>query len=614
MRLISRPPREGAREKDTASFLSARSVSRWRRLGPRGAPSSVRCPGNERGNGRGWWRAARRDWPALVEACRSAAGALFGNSGARRNFPQMALPTLPSYWCSRRLLDQQMARQRHREQEARLRQQWDQNSRYFRTSDICSSKQAEWSSKTSYQQSMHAYQREKMKEETRKQLEGRRDRLRQLLLEEQDLLARELEASRLSVDLQEGRIRERCGNLKSAREEQRKLVTSSSPIGANRAGIAEQLLYEHWKKNNPKLREQEATREEENKRYENEHERARREALERMKAEEERRQLEGKLQAEALLQQMEELKLKEKEATKLKKEQENLLKQRWELERLEEERKQMAAFRQKAELGRFLKHQYNVQLNRRTQQIQEELEADKRILQALLEREDENQRMQLAKRAQAVADAAWMKQVIEEQLQLEREREAELQLLLREEAKEMWEKREAEWARERSARDRLMREVLTGRQQQIQEKLEQNRRAQEESLRHREQLIQNLEEARESARREKEESEELKSARKQELEAQVAEHQLQAWEEDQQQEEEEEAARQAERLTDTLLQQEAKTMAKRGYQPKVGSLQGTGPAAEPPPNLASAVPGLFVALCLAPVLPRSSSVSPFLGQ
>lgn len=62
---------------------------------------------------------------------------------------------------------------------------------------------------------------------------------------------------------------------------------------------------------------------------------------------------------------------------------------------------------------------------------------------------------------------------------------------------------------------------MTGRQQQIQEKIEQNRRAQEESLRHREKLIQDLEAARESARREKEESEELKSARKQELEAQV---------------------------------------------------------------------------------------------
>lgn len=53
--------------------------------------------------------------------------------------------------------------------------------------------------------------------------------------------------------------------------------------------------------------------EEENKRYENEYETARREALERMKAEEERRQLEDKLQAKALLQQIEELKVHEME-------------------------------------------------------------------------------------------------------------------------------------------------------------------------------------------------------------------------------------------------------------------------------------------------------------
>lgn len=228
----------------------------------------------------------------------------------------------------------------------------------------------------------------------------------------------------------------------------------------------------------------------------------------------------------------------------------------------------MAALRQKAELGRFLRHQYNVKLSRRTQQIQEELEADKRILQALLEEEEENQRVHQARREQALADVAWMKRVIEEQLELERAREAELQMLLREEAKEVWEKREAEWARERSARDRLMSEVLTGRQQQIQEKIEQNRRAQEESLRHREKLIQDLEAARESARREKEESEELKSARKQELEAQVAERQLQAWEADQQEKEEEEEARREEQLTAALLQQEAKMMAKQGYQPK----------------------------------------------
>ncbi|XP_076778611.1 trichoplein keratin filament-binding protein isoform X2 [Arvicanthis niloticus] len=379
----------------------------------------------------------------------------------------MALPTLPSYWSSRRPMD---LRQRQHQQEDKFRQQWEQNSRYFRTWDIHNSKQTQWSSKTSYQRSMHAYHLEKMKEEKRKNLEVRRERLRELMLEEQDLLAAELDELRLSMSLREQRLREQHRDLKSAREEQRKL-------------IAEQLLYEHWRKNNPKLREieldlhkkhvinswatqkeekkqQEATEKQENKRVENQYAAARREAEARMKAEEERRQLEGRLQAEALRQQMEELKQKEMEATKLKKEQENLLKQRWELERLEEERRQMAALRRKTELGSFLRRQYNAQLNRRTQEIQEELVADGRILQALLEKEDELQQVELVRRERAKADAAWMKQVIEEQLQLEKAREAELQQLLREEAKEMWEKREAEWAREQIARDRLMSERL----------------------------------------------------------------------------------------------------------------------------------------------------------
>lgn len=59
--------------------------------------------------------------------------------------------------------------------------------------------------------------------------------------------------------------------------------------------------------------QQDTAKEEEEKQCENEYETARREALERMRAEEERRQLEGKLQAEALRQQMEELKVKEME-------------------------------------------------------------------------------------------------------------------------------------------------------------------------------------------------------------------------------------------------------------------------------------------------------------
>lgn len=46
------------------------------------------------------------------------------------------------------------------------------------------------------------------------------------MLEEQDLLAEELEELRLSMSLRERRLREQHRDLKSAREEQRKLVTT----------------------------------------------------------------------------------------------------------------------------------------------------------------------------------------------------------------------------------------------------------------------------------------------------------------------------------------------------------------------------------------------------
>ncbi|NWU63955.1 TCHP protein, partial [Pterocles burchelli] len=375
-------------------------------------------------------------------------------------------------------------------------------------------------------------------------LAERRERLRRLLDREREELAAELRERGRGTD--PAGMRQRSQELRAGREERRRKVRAPRGDPAAPGGGAEpsrsrgtgephaicshlqvesdlhrRHVVEAWGEQLTQKNKQAAAELEEKKRYENEYEIARREALERMKQEEEKRQLEEKKQAETLLQQIEELKLQETEATKLKKEQENLLKQQWELENLEEERKQMEEHRKKKELGRFLRHQCNAQLQRQAQQIQEELETDRQILLALLEKEDEDQRRQSARRERAVADAAWMKQVIEEQLQLEKEREAELQTIFREEARKMWEKREEEWEREKAARDRLMNEVLAGRQRQIQEKMELNRRAQEESIKYREQLIKELEEAKELTRREKEQEEELRTARRQELEAQV---------------------------------------------------------------------------------------------
>ncbi|NWT54313.1 TCHP protein, partial [Erythrocercus mccallii] len=365
-------------------------------------------------------------------------------------------------------------------------------------------------------------------------LERRRERLERLLGEEREALAAEL------------RERQRAGmrsrELRDGSGECGRKVRERPPFRI--PGLfAEPLLHERWNQNHAEPREaeselhrkhmreawsdqlrqqnkEEVTKLEEKKHYENEYETAGGESLERRRQEEEKCQLE-KQQAETLLQRIEELKLQETKATKLKKEQENLLKQQWELENLEKERKQMEEDRRKKDLGRFLRHQCDVQLRRRAQRIQEELETDRQILSALLEREDEDQRRQIARRERAVADVAWMKRVIEEQLQLEKEREAELETIFREEAKKIWEKREEEWEREKVARDRLMSEVLAGRQRQIQQKMELNRRAQEESIKYREQLIKELEEAKEGIHREKEQEEEQQRGRRRELQAEV---------------------------------------------------------------------------------------------
>ncbi|XP_066465936.1 trichoplein keratin filament-binding protein [Tiliqua scincoides] len=476
-------------------------------------------------------------------------------------------------WRGGRGAEQQLARQR--EQEARLRGEWERHRRYLQEARVCSAKQAQWSSRQAFQRSMAAYHRERLQREKQAGLEQRRRRLQRLLCEERELLARELRELRLSEEAAPGGLREKSEALKAAREARRKQV-------------AEELLYERWKSNSAKLREvqsdlhqqhiveawgdqltqkqqQEATEREEKIRSENKYEAARREALERMKEAAEKRKQEDKKQAEFLQQQMEELKLREVEATKLKKEEENLLRQRWELEALEAERKRQEQDRKKIELGRFLKHQYHAQLRRRAQQIQEELKQDKQILLTLMEEEDKSQCLQSARREQAVAAVAWMKEVIEEQLKLEREREAELETVFREEAKQVWQKREEEWEKERQARDRLMVEVLAERERQIQEKMELNRLAQEESVKCREQLIQELEEAKELTQREKEEEAVLKTARKRELEAQLTERQLREEEELQRQHQEEAAVRLEEQQNEELERLEARRMMQQGY-------------------------------------------------
>ncbi|XP_063050443.1 trichoplein keratin filament-binding protein [Engraulis encrasicolus] len=480
----------------------------------------------------------------------------------------MALPTFATY--------SQMVRRR--EHEARLRQQWENHSKYYHDQIARTAKQVHWSSRQSYEQSMSAYHRRRVEEEKRQRLEARRGRLRALLQEERDTLEAELkQIPKRSTLTQE--LVEQTESLRSAKEERRKK-------------LAQELLREHWKTNNPELRKVESElhkehvvgqwqvqqeekkqceekAQEEKKRFENEYERARREAMERIKAAEEKRKEEDRRRAEELREQMEELKLREEEAKRLKKEEESLLAQTWEVERLEEERRRAEEERRKANLGRFLTRQYRMQLKRKAQEVQEELESDRRIMAALVAAEQQDRSLESARRQRAVADAAWMKQILEEQLQLERQREEEFELLYSEEAKRMWEKREAEWDREKRAREKLMKEVLAERQEQLEVKMLENREAQEEVVRRREELMEQLEEERLSRQQEKEEKAGHRTTRMQEINAQVEERRREQWEEERRREQEEAEALEALRLEEEQLHLETARLAQQGYQDRI---------------------------------------------
>eukprot|EP00057_Strongylocentrotus_purpuratus_P024674 XP_011679148.1 PREDICTED: trichoplein keratin filament-binding protein [Strongylocentrotus purpuratus] len=490
----------------------------------------------------------------------------------------MALPTLPSYWTSRYKNIHERAMVQRRNHEEDFREQWSSRAEYFKTSEVQMTKQNAWTSDQSFHDSMDAFKSKHDKEIRARELKERRRRLQHMLSEERSQLEAELRG--LSGDnyvrLQE--MKSRSDDLKTGRESSRKQ-------------IADDKMYNHWRQNNPDLRKLESdmhkrhvTNAWEGQKEEREQqlasareqERLAEEAMEserRAGLELDRQRAESRLQEEKavaaqLIDQVKELKEREVEAVSLKDEQDGLVKQQWELEKLEEERRELEEQRKKAEFGRALVSQYKAKLRRRARQVQEALELDRKILESMARKQAEEEGMSVQRREKAQADAAWMKQVIEDQLKLEKAREGELDSLFKEEAARQWSKREAEWEKERVARERLMGEVMQGRQEQLHDQVEENRKRQEESLQRREELLRDMEVAQQLTQREKAEEERRKASTRRQFESQMTERESRKKETKLRFQEELDAEKQAEEDYEEMLREEASRLALDDYEPK----------------------------------------------
>ncbi|XP_041347757.1 trichoplein keratin filament-binding protein-like [Gigantopelta aegis] len=490
----------------------------------------------------------------------------------------MALPTLPGYWTSRKnIYEQAIVRRRY--QESDYREKWSQASDYFHKTNVEANQKQAWSSDQSFQHSMDAYKSLKEKEEKEKTLIRRRRQLTELYAYENKKYAAELRGYSTDNYDRLDCMRDRADQLKSAREE-------------NRKRLAEEKLYEHWRQNNHDIREVESSLLKDHviekwsdqlaeQREQEEREQAEKLAFEekleeeRLAALERERQIsDEKLDEEirlkqVLKEQIAELRRREHEAKLLKAQQEQLQREQWELEQLEEERRQKEQARKKQEFARILLRQHKAQMLRRSRQIQEELEQDMKLLQSLIDQGIKQDLLHSARQERARADAAWMKQVVEEQLRVEKAREAELDLLYQDEAARMWQKREAEWEKEKQARERLMQEVLESRQQQICVKLDELHRRQVESLEQREQLVREMDIANQLTRRDQEEQEAAKEVLKLNLKEQMTSRKECDEVTRLRLREELEEEKKMEEEYEDVLRQETERMRLRGYSPRI---------------------------------------------
>ncbi|UJR23972.1 hypothetical protein I4U23_026939 [Adineta vaga] len=444
----------------------------------------------------------------------------------------MVLPTLHSHYANRHLATPQQIVQRKQEIEAEKKAQWAQTANYFKAQTRHNSVHSHWTSPTSAVISNEVHRGQQEKEEKLNRLEQRRNRLAAILEDEKLQFQNELTSIRQSARASVPDMKMRAESLRSAREKERQ-------------AIAEEKLYEHWVANDPDLRsieqqklenlqpeywseqlsERRAAQKEEdeaNQRYQQEL----RQRLDEQEIYEQEEQNERKRRIDELKhilqEQMAELKEKEEETEVLKQEEERLLREQWEFDQYEEEKKQMEKRYIQQDYGRQLLRQHKAKLHKRAKEIQEQLELDMKILASIAHADEESRMEQNEQREQLRRDALHMLQEFQQQMKLEKEKEQELDAMFQEEAAKQWARREQEWDREKELREKLMRQVMDERQEQVMEKLHALKEQQQETYEKQQALIAEMEQARKYDLIEKQKQAQEREDKKQDLKRQIS--------------------------------------------------------------------------------------------
>jgi len=129
----------------------------------------------------------------------------------------------------------------------------------------------------------------------------------------------------------------------------------------------------------------------------------------------------------------------------------------------------------------------------RSNLMQSELEQDVRMLNLVLAKEKAEDDRDRDERVAHIAECKAHADEVKKQMVKDADNEAELDRLRQDDAERQWRKREEQWAREKAARDHLMREVIMERKRQLEHKADKFVMDKGEELLERERLINEME-------------------------------------------------------------------------------------------------------------------------
>ncbi|KAJ3417276.1 hypothetical protein HDV05_005732 [Chytridiales sp. JEL 0842] len=402
---------------------------------------------------------------------------------------------------------------RRREEESRNRMK--ERTNYYAHTALQS--QFEESSTNAIRRNHLSRRVDEMKETENRKLEERRDRLRKLFEDDEEKYTNELLQQEETTESRVQKMRARMSELKAKRE-------------AERQQIVEQKLLQRWRNECDELRaieskvlekevsaaragqlaelQQKKLQElEEKKFYDDLWEQDRQKKIAREESDRIRHREMNTATVAMLEAQLESLRKQALEEERLKQEEAILMRQEMQLRQLEDQRNLARKLTEqraiRADLDRFNK----MKIEQRAREIREALELDLKIVNEFFKMDQAAAQSKNRRRAELRKEMQLYKEHLLEQQRIEREREMEIEKLQKEEEEKSWAKRAEKWQKEQKARDKLMQEVLQGRQEQLQYAIEQNRLRQEQTIIEREQLLQQIEvaqkvEAAERARKE----------------------------------------------------------------------------------------------------------------